>query len=106
MACTPDELTQLPVSVVVCTAWLPRCCVHGVCGSAQVVGLGPNVTWLSAGRGKVRRKDSGGKPYTTGGYPTPWVSLAFSYATSNPHPCAEPFEDANKRPTSLVAGEA
>jgi len=22
-----------------------------------------------------------------------------------PHPCAEPFKDANKRPTSLVAGE-
>src|SRR6266568_5020136 len=33
VACTADELPWLHVSVVVCTAWFPRCCVHGVCGS-------------------------------------------------------------------------
>ena len=41
MACTPDELRQLPVSVVVCTAWLPRFCVHGVCGDEHGYVLAP-----------------------------------------------------------------
>jgi len=62
VACTPDEPPQLGVSVVVCMAWLARCCGHGVCVGMYVLGLGPNAAWYSAGGREVKRKDSGGEP--------------------------------------------
>ena len=45
-----------------CTAYLARCCGHCVCRGAQIVCLGPNAAWLSAGGSEVRRKNSGGEP--------------------------------------------
>ena len=38
------------------------------------------------------------------GIPHPGSPLRSLMPPLTPHPCAEPFEDTNKRPTSLVAG--
>jgi len=57
---------------------------------------------LSAGRGEVRRKYLNNWQVShTAGHPSRSLMPPLT-----PHPWAEPFEDANKQPTSLVAEES
>src|SRR6266567_7144465 len=67
----------------------------GLCRS-KVVSLGPNVAWLSAGGGKVRRKDSRGEPWQFASLHNWWVSHTLglpSHSLMPPltlHPCEKP----------------